>query len=177
MRFSPRKIPFPSCGIESAQMTQSAKKINCRAKSAAHIILFPFVTTILDKRAAIISRPFVGAFQLIFKMFLCPANFHSRETERAFVVLPQFASQTGLIFDSFGDKRMPPACIAPLRGSQIVGNFKHMRSPAERLITVPCDAYSNDCDNQWHKCLAYHQTAQSKLTFSPHRKFPSAVRH
>ena len=114
-----RKNFPPTSGIESEQLTQSAKKINYRAKSVTHIILYPIVSLILDKRAAMILQPFVGVFQLIFKMFLCPANFHSREAEGEFVVLPQSAiadsslkegakggrhlSLTGLIFDSVGE--------------------------------------------------------------------------
>ena len=83
-RFSPRKIPFPPFGFESEQPTQSAKKINCSAKSALRIMIYPIAMPILGKRAAMISRPFSSAFQLIFKMFLCPANFHCREAEKEF---------------------------------------------------------------------------------------------
>ena len=90
LRRSPRKIAPPPFGLESAQMTQSAKKINCRAKSALHIIIYHIAMPILGKRAAITSRPFSGAFQLIFKLLLCPANFHSREAEEKFC--PYFIS-------------------------------------------------------------------------------------
>ena len=81
---SPQKIPVPRNDIEVVRMTQLTKKINRSAKSSTHIIFYPIVLTILGKRAAIISRPFSGAFRLIFKFLLCPARSHSRETDGEF---------------------------------------------------------------------------------------------
>ena len=41
----------------------------------------------------------VGAFKLIFEMFLCPANFHSREADGKFVKLPQSANADSSLWE------------------------------------------------------------------------------
>ncbi len=43
------KIPFPPSDLESEQLTQSAKKINCSAKSALQAISFHIAMPILAK--------------------------------------------------------------------------------------------------------------------------------
>ena len=82
-----------------------------------------------SRTAARLLRALSAALSIrFFRIPMCPACSHRRESDGEFDILPQSAnadsslgegakyerhrSLTGLIFDSVGDKRMPPACIA-----------------------------------------------------------------
>ena len=87
---------------------------------------------------------------------MCPACSHRRETDREFDILPQSAnadsslmegakyerhrSLTGLIFDSVGDKRMPPACIASGREPFILPPISTKQTNRLLPPKIPCPA-------------------------------------